>query len=237
MCHHHQVPTETESDDVRSRLVAATMAILASEGPSGVKARSVAARAGLTHSAVYNHFGGVPELLAAVVEEGYRLIAESYAAAGVGRGATSDPVSDCYLMALICRDVAQRNPHLYDLMFGLSARGTYRVGRSVVGDGDASSSAFGEMFVYLVEACERAIAQGRVRDDNPFIVAAKLWSFVHGFITLELNGRFRDAADPEAQILQPMGVDMLVGLGDERPLATRSGRSGARRFKRYAARR
>lgn len=231
MCHHHGVPTATASDDVRARLVAATVAILAAEGPSGVKARAVAARAGLTHSAVYNHFGGVPELLAAVVEEGYRVLARGYAEVGAG----ADPVSDAYLIALICRDVAMRNPHLYDLMFGLSARGTYRAGRSVSADGDGGSTAFREMFLYLVDACARAMAQGRIREDDPFIVAAKLWSFVHGFITLELGGRFRDVADPVGQILQPMGIDMLVGLGDDRAAATKSGRSGARRFQRRVA--
>ena len=39
---------------------------------------------------------------------------------------TDDPVTDLFAMALITRELARANPHLYDLMFGLSTRATYR---------------------------------------------------------------------------------------------------------------
>jgi hypothetical protein len=39
---------------------------------------------------------------------------------------TDDPIADLAVQALMCRRVARENPHLYDLMFGLSTRATYR---------------------------------------------------------------------------------------------------------------
>jgi hypothetical protein len=39
---------------------------------------------------------------------------------------TEDPITDLFVIALTCRRVAHANPHLYDLMSGLSTRATYR---------------------------------------------------------------------------------------------------------------
>jgi hypothetical protein len=39
---------------------------------------------------------------------------------------TEDPITDLFAIALTCRRVARANPHLYDLIFGLSTRATYR---------------------------------------------------------------------------------------------------------------
>ncbi len=46
---------------------------------------------------------------------------------------------------------------------------------------------------------------GRVRQQEPEVLAAQLWSFVHGFITLELAEHFVEFDDPVAQVLVPMG--------------------------------
>src|SRR5881397_259060 len=68
-------------DGVPERVVQATIRLLAEQGPSAIKARTVASASGLSTMAVYHHFGGI----------------------------------------------ARENPHLYDLMFGLSTRrATYR---------------------------------------------------------------------------------------------------------------
>ena len=45
-------------------------------------------------------------------------------------------------------------------------------------------------------------------------VAAALWSFVHGYITLELAEHFVEFDDPVRNVLLPMGVTFSVGLGD-----------------------
>jgi len=57
-----------------------------------------------------------------------------------------------------------------------------------------------------------------------------LWSFVHGFITLELAETFVDCGDPARQVLLPMGVNLSVGLGDTRECAQASHEAAARRY-------
>ena len=62
------------------------------------------------------------------------------------------------------------------------------------------------------------------------LLAAQLWSFVHGYITLESAEHFVEFDDPVAQVLVPMGVDLAVGLGDERERAEASHEAAARLY-------
>ena len=112
----------TPSDGVPERLIEAAIRLLADQGPSAIKARTVAAAAGLSTMVVYSHFGGIPELTRAVIDKGFKELDEAFSQLPV----TDDPIADLAVQALTCRRVARENPHLYDLMFGLSTRGSYR---------------------------------------------------------------------------------------------------------------
>jgi hypothetical protein len=50
--------------------------------------------------------------------------------------------------------------------------------------------------------------------------------FVHGYITFELADHFADFGDPVAQVLRPIGVNLAVGLGDDRERAQASHEAG-----------
>jgi hypothetical protein len=55
-----------------------------------------------------------------------------------------------------------------------------------------------------------------------------LWSFVHGFITLELAETFVGFDDPVRQVMLTMGVNLSVGLGDTRERAEASHKAAVR---------
>jgi Tetracyclin repressor-like, C-terminal domain len=74
------------------------------------------------------------------------------------------------------------------------------------------------------------LSSGRIRPQEPEALAAQLWSFVHGCITLELAEHFVELDDPVAQVLQPVGVNLAVGLGDKRERAQASHEAGARLY-------
>lgn len=193
------------------QLVDATIRMLATEGPSEIKARSVAEAAQVSTSAVYYHLGGLPELFQAVVERGFVELARAFDSLTP----SDDAVADLFEMALATRVLAQSNPHLYDLMFGLSTRGSYRPSepRPIVG----RSEAFQAAYAHLLRASARLIHSGRVRaEEDAGLVADQLWSCVHGFVTLELGGHFAHLPDPLRQILWPMTANVFVGMGDSR---------------------
>ncbi|NMO02736.1 WHG domain-containing protein [Gordonia sp. TBRC 11910] len=204
-------------DQATSRLVAAAADILAAEGPGAVKARTVAQAASVSTSAVYHHVGGIPELFQAVADRGFEELAEKFSA--VPR--TDDPVADLFRHALAARGFAMASPHLYDLMFGLSTRGTYRP--TAANEPDRRSASFRLAYGHLRSVCERVHDAGRVRATTDVTsVADQLWAAVHGFVTLELAGHFVQHLDPVREVLTPMTVNILVGEGDSRASAQAS---------------
>lgn len=207
------------SRDVRGSLVTAAIGLLEREGPDAVQARRLTREIGASTTALYHHFGSMPALLRAVVDEGFSRLGARMSAVAAG----DDPVADICALALAYREVACENPHLYDLMFGLGAPGGHRPEPSAtaVAAGPAQ-----EAVIHVVAAVVRAIEQGRLRPgENAALVAAQLTSMIHGFVSLELAGHFRDIDEPVRHVLVPMGVHLLVGLGDDPDRALRSGLS------------
>ena len=201
---------------VRERLIRSTVDLLAESGPQQLKVRTITDAAGVSTIAVYHHFGGLQELLQDVVAHGY---AELAAAMETASQADEDPGVQLFAIALATRSVAQNNAHLYDMMFGLSTRGTYRY---VGSPENKTASGFATAYAVLVEACERLAHSGRVSVSDSSQIAAELWSAVHGFVTLEVAGHFAHFADPVSMVLRPMAVNHFVGMGDERARAEAS---------------
>jgi AcrR family transcriptional regulator len=212
---------------VPERVVQATIRLLAEQGPSAIKARAVASASGLSTMAVYHHFGGIAELIRAVVDHGFKELDRAFSRVPV----TEDPMADLVALALTCRRVARENPHLFDLMFGLSTRrATYRPLPESDVRSSGRSPAFRGAYVHITDACERLMRSGRVRQQEPEVLAAQLWSFVHGFITLELAEHFVEVDDAVARVLLPLGVNVAVGLGDARERAQASHEAAARLY-------
>lgn len=200
------------SDEAVPRLVEATIRLLAEEGPSQIKARSVCDAAGVSTQALYYHLGGLPELLQAVIDRGFDDLSSAFASLTK----TTDPVADLFAMALTSRRLARENPHLYDAMFGLSTRGSYRMPHPQLVPRAARSAAFQAAYDQLVGACRRLVEIGRVDPGlDAEAIASQLWSAVHGFITLELGGHLDQFPEPVAQVLEATTVNILVGLGDD----------------------
>jgi AcrR family transcriptional regulator len=208
-----------DNEQAISHLVEAAIELLAVEGPTAIKVRAVAEAAGLSTIAVYHHLGGLPELVAAVADRGFRDLGDAL----LQVPASEDPATALFAMALASRRFAQANPHLYDLMFGLSTRGSYRPIRPTESAVQGRIDNFQEVYSQLADACERLLASGRVSaPQDSEAVAPQLWSAVHGMVTLELGGHLSTFDDPVRQVLLPMMTNILVGLGDDRDSATAS---------------
>ena len=192
---------------VPARLVEAAARLLADEGPKVLTARRLAAECGTSTMAVYTHFGGMPEVVRAVVQEGFARLTAHMGA--VSRSA--DPVADLGLLAMAYRANALANPQLYVVMFGSASLGGYRLTMEELSIGQ-------ETFQILVEATDRAISAGVFRPADPAATAAQLWSAIHGFVMLELAGYFTATADV-GTVLVPLLVNLVGGLSLD-PAAT-----------------
>ncbi|QII07245.1 TetR/AcrR family transcriptional regulator [Rhodococcoides fascians A25f] len=200
---------------VRERLVEAAVEVLRVHGPGEMKVRRISEEAGASTIAVYHHFGDLQHLLIEVVNRGFSMLrAELLDAAA----SNVEPEVQLFSMALCVRGMARGNPHLYDMMFGLSTRGTYRAAAPAT----VTRKPFSDAYEVLARACQDLASSDRIDVEDGELIAAQLWSLVHGFVSLEAAGHFDDHGDAVLAVLAPMAVTHMVGFGEDRTYAAHS---------------
>jgi AcrR family transcriptional regulator len=204
------VSPRTPEPEVRDRLVEVAARLLTDEGPAALSTRRLATEVGTSTMAVYTHFGGLPQLVRAVVNEGFARLAEHMAA--VPR--TDDPLTDLFELGVAYRANAHHNPHLYAVMFGSASLGGYRLTKEEMSEGRYTFDA-------LVASTQRVIDAGIWKASDAEAVAGQLWCSLHGFVMLELAGYYAGApgaADPAMlpdaadRVLLPMMANLAAAL-------------------------
>ncbi|MGV9676787.1 TetR/AcrR family transcriptional regulator [Nocardia sp. NPDC003482] len=197
---------------MRERLIEAGIDLLESDGPQALQTRRVAAAVGASTMAVYTHFGGMTELLGAIV-------AEAFARFGAALGArppSDDPVADFLVMGYAYRQYALANPQRYLLMFGLSPASENGGAPCDFVAAPVTDAVGAETFEQLVAVVERMIAEGHIHTGSAREVAARLWGLIHGVVLLELSGNLGADGRAVTQVLLPATMDILVGMGADR---------------------
>lgn len=169
--------------DLKSALVEAGLAELEEKGLAHLSLRSIAARVGVSHTAPKNHFDGLRGLLTAIAAEGFRRHA-----AAMRHGVEGEPHGKSRLAAACNGYVrfALENPELFKLMFS----GTM----CDIEDPDLKRAAWASYDVL------RGVAHGLDWDKagepgGPWRTEWMLWSMVHGYATLLIEGQIRRNAD------------------------------------------
>jgi AcrR family transcriptional regulator len=205
--------------DPRERLIEAGIRLLEQHGPQALRARKVAAEVGTSTMAVYTNFGGMAGLIDAIAGEAFTRFARALTEVPQ----TEDPVADFLAMGIAYRRFALANPHRYQLIFGIGSpwEPADRTDVTVTGTAADRTDRAGS-FEALLQAVRRMTAGGRIRDDGELAIAGRMWSVIHGAVTLELAGFFGRENYGPVYVLDPLMLDLLVGMGDDRDRATQS---------------
>jgi len=164
--------------DLRARLLACALRMVAEEGVASLSLRGIAKRARVSHGAPLRHFPSRAALLSAVAAEGYRMTAarreKALAACGPGAAARLHAAARSYV------DFAVDHSGLYELMS--------RPDLLLPTDPELSrvSRPFYEHGVELVAA--RQAEEGWRSGVDTRLLAAALWAALHGFVQLWLLG-------------------------------------------------
>ncbi|WP_067815027.1 TetR/AcrR family transcriptional regulator [Actinomadura kijaniata] len=196
--------------DLRDTLVDIAARLLAAEGPQALTTRRVAAEAGSSTMVLYTHFGSLGDLVREVVREGFARLQDHLTRVR----ATDDPVADTALLGRAYRRNALANPHLYSVMFGSATLGGFSLSEEDRHHGRYT-------LANVVESAARCVASGRFRAEDPELVAHRLWSAIHGLITLELGGYLVAPYDAPT-CFESQLVALMVGSGDAMEAATAS---------------
>ncbi len=176
--------------DLKKAIMAACIGIIQKEGIRMLSLRNVAAKIGVSHSALYRHYGSKEDLVVALALNGFdELAGEMAAAEGKFEG---DPHGELVELGRIYIRFAADNPVYYRLMFG---------------DYIHNKTEYPELFrrydfwfssiIGILRKCNA----GRKKDPPDYqIVALGVWSLLHGYSSLVIDNKKDRNVGSEKQV-------------------------------------
>jgi AcrR family transcriptional regulator len=171
--------------DLRRAIIDASLALIGEGGLSALSLREAARRAKVSPAAPFHHFPTRRDLLVAIAEEGFALLAASMEEAM--RAVGDDPAAQLEASGLGYVRFALAHPAHFRVMFVAELRGSSPDEQRP----DIGARAF-EILVSQVEKLQ-ALGLAPSGPSTPLVITA--WSAVHGLATLLLDG--------------PLGLEML----------------------------
>ncbi len=200
-----RLPGSYHHGNLRAALIAAAAAILEQQGVGALTLREAARRAGVSQAAPYRHFADKRDLLAAVAEQGFRLMTAAMRAAMTSQPASALARFQAQGQAYVA--FAEANAAHFRLMFGPeTADMTSHPGLRQAGD---------ETFGLLLASVREAQAEGSVRSGDPLPLAMSAWAAVHGLASLLINRRLTAGGKPVGEFTQAVPLVLYLGLRPE----------------------
>ncbi len=171
--------------------------------------------------ALYTHFGGMSGLVDEMVREG---LARFGAYVRDTTPDTDDPMRDLLAGGIAYGEFAFQHPQLYRLMFGLSDSARLR-GFSSEAEAAGATWTMAEgvdALSVLLRSVERVIEGGRFHPQDATVAATQILSVTHGFLLLAIGGFVGDFGRALQEVMIPLSMNLMVGLGDERERVERS---------------
>jgi AcrR family transcriptional regulator len=165
--------------DLKNALIQAGMEILSKEGIGGLSLRKVAQQAGVSHTAPYAHFADKQSLIAAISTEGYRRLYEQLGA--IREKYKPDPRRQLVEAAWAYVRFAQTDPAHFRVTFSSAVEREKDYPALV----EMAGKSFNQV-VQIVAACQAA---GVLRPGPGDALAISVWSIVHGFASLLIEGQ------------------------------------------------
>ncbi len=168
--------TKQRTPELRERLLAVAVELLAEEGAAGLTARSLAARAETSAPALYELFGDKSGVVRELYFEGFRLLSNDLSVLAE----TSDPLADLWALAAAYRRFVRANRELAEVMFSRPF--------TDFSPGPEELAATSSVRLLIVGRVRRCIEAGRLRGDETD-VAHVLVALIQGMAFAEAAGR------------------------------------------------
>jgi AcrR family transcriptional regulator len=185
--------------NLRESLIEQALALLESGGLEGLSLRKVAAAAGVSHTAAYRHFDDKNALLAAVAEEGFRLLYDYQRRVVAEAG---DDLTERFLnLGWLYVKFTIEYPQHARIMFG-GAGLEFKLYPALL-------AAAAKTFRQLLEVVRRGQEQGVIAAGSSKHRALAAWAIVHGVAMLVLDGQIHlrgDAADTEKTVKSVISI-------------------------------
>lgn len=193
--------------EMRETILAAARQLVDERGASGLTMRAVAEAIGYSAASLYEYFGSKQELLAALFFAGAEGLAGRMESAMAELAPSAPAVERISAVGRAYRDYALANPDLYLMIFSHPTEPEHLAYAS-----DAEALRHAPAFSGLVSLVSAGVESGELRDDDPLTMAVTLWSYVHGFVMLELTGQIPGSWEQRDILYRSSQQTMYVGL-------------------------
>jgi AcrR family transcriptional regulator len=162
-----------------AKILSSARDIYLDEGLQGLSMRKIAARVGVSATALYRHFDNKEAIVAEMLEEGFRIFG-NYLYKALS-GATPEERMAASGQAYL--DFALEQPKYYETIFMSPTE--------VWTDCPPESHVEGGLatFQFLVDRVQEGMDAGLIRKDDPEDMAITIWAQSHGLVSLYLTGR------------------------------------------------
>ncbi|MFS4459557.1 TetR/AcrR family transcriptional regulator [Bdellovibrio sp. HCB2-146] len=185
--------------DLKIAAIKKTVEIIQKKGEVDFTLREIAKSLKVSHTAVYRHFQSKQDLLSHIAEEGFRALVQSFTEE-VSKARTPRQKLQASGRAYI--EFALKNPGHYRSMFHheLRCATEQRPELDQIG---------AQAFQVLMEILQEGIKTGVFRKTDTLNAARSIWSGIHGFSILLLDGQFA-SLQSKAEINK--GIDEHLGF-------------------------
>ena len=195
--------TKQRTPELRDRVLAAAVDLLAEGGAAGLTARSLAARAETSAPALYELFGDKSGVVRELYFEGFRRLFSELSALAE----TEDPVADLWALATAYRRFLRSNRELAEVMFSRPF--------TDFSPGEEELAATGSVRILIVGRVRRCIEAGRLRGDETD-VAHVFVALVQGTAFAEAAGRLGTSTESVERRWRLAVGTLLNGFGAQR---------------------
>jgi AcrR family transcriptional regulator len=167
--------------DLRNTLIQLGTEMLIESGEASLSLRKLAQRAGVSHNAPYQHFADKNAMVAAIAEEGFRMLGEV-----VDRADDPNLVHPTERLAVVGRAYvafALAHPSHLQLMFGTFPNSNY----------PSLTQQATQTLERLVGIVQELHAQGQLNAAPPSDAALVLWMTLHGLSAVLIADKIPDA--------------------------------------------
>ena len=179
-------PATYHHGDLRNGLLQAGLALLEEQGLQGLTLRGIAARAGVSHAAPAHHFSSLKGLLTAMVTLAYNRFAA--ALAHERATASSEPAEQMRAAGRGYLGFAHENAALFRLMF------------SAIEIDWCSSEVQQAANSARRQLSDIAQPYAAARGADPAVIETLIWSTVHGFAVLSIDGHLDGPGSPRSEM-------------------------------------
>lgn len=183
--------------NLRAALLDAGVAAVEARGAADVSLRDLAREVGVSPTAAYRHFADKTALFAAIADRGFSALADASRAAPVSR----DPRERLMSLARAYASFAERHPQMYRLMFAEPLDM-----ERLAAESEGSVSAYRQLHDAVWHVVGEAAGEDAVTD-----AIVRLWSTLHGYVTLRLANRLPRLATVEDR-LEPVLRPVIASL-------------------------